>query len=198
MSLRARSTSITCSARSFGFSPSSAGESAIVLLAPPAVAGPGDGSDDHPSVEHLHHRLGRRADERRLGVAHDVHVRRRVHLAEHAIHVERVERALEVEPLREDDLERVAGEDVLARDLDGVAVEVATTSTTAPRAGRTPRRRAVVTERRAADARARRRARRAARLLGRTRRRPDRRRRHRRRGRRSRPGRGAGGSGRRR
>ena len=100
-------------------------ESPIVLLAPSAVAGPGDRSDDHASVEHLHHRLGRGADQRRLGVANDVHVGRRVHLAEDSIHVERVERALDVETLREDDLERVTGEDVLARDLDGIAVEAA-------------------------------------------------------------------------
>ena len=79
---------------------------------------PGDRPADHAPVEQLHHRLGRRADERRLGVAHEVHVRRRVDLAQHAVHVERVVVAVEVEALREHDLEDVAGEDVLARRLD--------------------------------------------------------------------------------
>ena len=112
-------------------------ESAVVLLGPAAAARPGDRPDDHATVEHLHHRLGRRADERHLGVAHEVHVRRRVHLAQHAVHVERVERALEVEALREHDLEDVAGEDVLARDLDRVAVEVAAHRRPHARAART-------------------------------------------------------------
>ena len=65
----------------------------VVLLGAAAAAGAGDRTADHAAVEHLHHRLGRRADERRLGMAQEVHVRRRVHLAQHAVHVERVDAA---------------------------------------------------------------------------------------------------------
>ena len=79
---------------------------------------PAIGPADHAPVEELHHRLGRRADQRGLGMAHEVHVGRRVDLAQHAVHVERVEVPVEVEALREHHLEDVAGEDVLARDFD--------------------------------------------------------------------------------
>ena len=89
-SLRARSTSITCSARSFGCSISSAAMRRSSLLGAAPAAGAGDRPADDPAVEQLHHRLRRRADERRLGVAQEVHVRRRVDLAQHAVDVERV------------------------------------------------------------------------------------------------------------
>ena len=72
---------------------------AVVLLGAAAEARAGDRAADHAAAEHLHHRLGRRADERRLLVAQEVHVRRRVHLAQHAVHVERLVVALEVEAL---------------------------------------------------------------------------------------------------
>ncbi len=95
---------------------------AIVLLGPAAEPGAGDRAADHATAEHLHHRLGRRADERGLLVAQEVHVRRRVHLAQHAVHVERLVVTFEIEALREHHLEDVAGEDVLARHLDGPLV----------------------------------------------------------------------------
>ena len=66
------------------------GHAPVVALGAAPAAGPGDGTADDPAVEQLHHRLGRRADQRRLGVAHEVHVRRRVDLAQHPVHVERV------------------------------------------------------------------------------------------------------------
>ncbi len=90
----------------------------VVLLGAAAPARAGDRAADDPAVEQLHHRLGRRADERHLRVAHEVHVRRRVHLAQHAVDVERIDRVVEIEALREHDLEDVAREDVLARGLD--------------------------------------------------------------------------------
>ena len=98
------------------------GHAAVVGIGAAATAGPGDRPADDPAVEQLDHRLGRRADERRLRVTHEVHVGRRVDLAQHAVHVERVDRIGEIEPLREHDLEDVAGEDVLARHLDRVVV----------------------------------------------------------------------------
>ena len=55
---------------------------------------------------------------RDLGVAHEVHVRARVHLAQHPVDVERVGVEVEVEALRQHDLEDVAGEDVLLGHLD--------------------------------------------------------------------------------
>ena len=68
------------------------GQAPVVLLGAAAAAGARDRAADHPAVEQLHHRLGRRADERRLGMAQEVHVRRRVHRPQHAVHVERVDR----------------------------------------------------------------------------------------------------------
>ena len=93
-------------------------EAAVVFVgrAPPPCAG--DRPRDDTAVEQLHHRLGRRADDRHLGVAHEVHVRARVHLPQHAVHVEGLGLEVEVEALREHDLEDVAGEDVLLGDLD--------------------------------------------------------------------------------
>ena len=52
------------------------------------------------------------------GVADHVHVRARVHLAEHPVEVERLGPEIEVEPLGQHDLEDVAGEDVLPGHLD--------------------------------------------------------------------------------
>ena len=91
------------------------GQAPVVVLGAAAEAGAGDRAADDPSVEQLHHRLGRRPHERDLGVAHEVHVRRRVDLAQHPVDVERLDAPVEVEALREHDLEDVAGEDVLAR-----------------------------------------------------------------------------------
>ena len=94
----------------------------VVGLAATAAPGARDRPADHPAVEELHHGLRRRADERHPRVTHEVHVGRRVHLAKHPVHVEGVVVAIEVEALRQHDLEDVAGEDVLARHLDRGAV----------------------------------------------------------------------------
>jgi hypothetical protein len=100
-------------------------EAAVLLLGAAPAARSRDGAGDDRAVEELHHRLGRGADERHARLAHEVHVRARVHLAEHPVHVEGVSVEVEVEALGEHDLEDVAGEDVLARDLDGPPVGVA-------------------------------------------------------------------------
>ena len=99
------------------------GHAPVVLLAAAATSRPRDRSADDPTLQQLHHRLGRRARDRDLRVAQEVHVRRRVDLAQHAVHVERVDRLVQVEALREHDLEDVAREDVLAGGLDGRLVE---------------------------------------------------------------------------
>ena len=59
-----------------------------------------------------------------LSMAHEVHVRARVDLSEHAVDVERIGTEVDVEALREHHLEDVAREDVLLRDLDGALVAV--------------------------------------------------------------------------
>ncbi len=41
----------------------------VVLGRATATAGPGDRTADHPVADDLHHRLGRRADDRRLRMA---------------------------------------------------------------------------------------------------------------------------------
>ena len=94
----------------------------VVLVGAAPAAGAGDRPGDDLAVEQLHHRLGRRADERDLGVAQEVHVRARVDLAQHPVDVERVGVELEVEALGEHDLEDVAGEDVLLGHLDRLLV----------------------------------------------------------------------------
>ena len=62
------------------------------------------------------------ADDRHASLAEEEHVRARVHLAEHAVHVERVAAEVEIEALRQHDLEGVARADVLLGDFDGLAV----------------------------------------------------------------------------
>ena len=56
-------------------------------------------------------------------MADEVHVRARVHLPEHPVDVERVGLQVEVETLREHDLEDVARKDVLLRHVDRAGVE---------------------------------------------------------------------------
>ena len=55
-------------------------------------------------------------------LAQEEHVRARVDLAEHAVDVEGLDTEVEVEALREDDLERVPGADVLLRGENGTFV----------------------------------------------------------------------------
>ncbi len=90
-------------------------EPAIVLVVASPPARPGDRAADDPPVAQLHQRLGRRTDDRRLGMVQVVHVRRRVDEPQHAVDVERRHRLDEIEALREHDLEDVAFEDVLLR-----------------------------------------------------------------------------------
>jgi hypothetical protein len=63
-------------------------------------------------------RLGRTAHQGQLGLAHEVHVRARVDLAQHPVDVERIGVELEVEALGQHHLEDVAGEDVLLGRVD--------------------------------------------------------------------------------
>src|SRR5213082_1506052 len=57
--------------------------------------------------------LRRGTDNRSVAHPDEIHVRRRVHMAERAIHGERIRAELGLEPLRQDDLIDIAGRDVL-------------------------------------------------------------------------------------
>ncbi len=124
-SLRARSTSITCSACSFGCSTQLGAHAAVLLVGAPAPTGARDRAGDHRAVEELHHGLGRRADEREARLPDEVHVRARVDLAQHAVDVEGVGVEVEVVALGQHHLEDVAGEDVLLGHLHGAPVRLA-------------------------------------------------------------------------
>ena len=97
-------------------------EAPVLLLAAPPPASARNRPGDHPALEQLHHRLRRRTHHRHLGVAHEVHVGAGVHEPQHTVNIERFGLEVEVEALRQHDLENVAGEDVLLRDLDGPLV----------------------------------------------------------------------------
>ena len=78
----------------------------------------GDGARDDHAVAQPDHGLGRCADDGDLGEAQEVHVRARVEQAQGPVDVVGVGLELEVEPLREHDLEDVTGPDVLLRRVD--------------------------------------------------------------------------------
>src|SRR5690349_3196741 len=110
-SLRPRSTSMTCSDRSFSlrFSSSASLVSSSSLLPRGRV----------PAID-AHQHLRRRPDDRDLPHAQKVHIRRRVHVTERPVYRERVRADLGFEPLREYDLVNVARGDVLLRGLHHV------------------------------------------------------------------------------
>ena len=74
-------------------------------------------------VFHAHEHLGRRADDGELADAREVHVGRRVDVAQRPVDRERIGLQVHFEPLREHDLVDVALRDVLLRPAD-FALEV--------------------------------------------------------------------------
>ena len=90
-------------------------ERAIGIRIDPAAPGAGDRAGHQPVAGLLHQHLGRGADERDLRELEQHHVGARVHPPQRP--VERLGRRLggEAEVPRQDDLEDVAGEDVLLR-----------------------------------------------------------------------------------
>ena len=108
-SLRPRSTSITCSARSFS-DPSSRSASPS-----PGASRAGDRVQRGPPALRLDERLGRGADQREAVQLEQEQVRRRVDAPQRAVELERRRRRRPLCPLREHDLEGVAGPDVLLR-----------------------------------------------------------------------------------
>ena len=112
-SLRTRSTSITCSARSFGSASSSAASAVSSSGVAPRGRVPAIGCMQRPAPGHLDVRLGRGPDHGQPVEAQQVHVRRRVGGAQGAVDVERVGVGGDLEPLAGHHLEDVAGADVL-------------------------------------------------------------------------------------
>ena len=104
-SLRPRSTSITCSARSF-----SEASSRSASPSPGSVV-PAIGFRLAVAVLALDERLGRGADQGELAELEQEEVRRRVDAAQRAVELERGRGGRPLGALREDDLEGVAGAD---------------------------------------------------------------------------------------
>ena len=114
-----------CSARSFSSASSSSARRDVVLGGLAARPRPGDRVGDDATAGDLDQRLGAGADDvvgAAVGVrqAEEVHVRARVGRPQRAVDVERRRRAGQREPLRDDDLERLARPDRLLAPLDHV------------------------------------------------------------------------------
>ena len=122
-SLRARSTSMTCSARSFGSASSSAASAASSSGVAPRQRVPAIGCSSarrRPVDLDVHLRRG--ADDVEAVEAQQVHVRARVGGAQHPVDVERVGVGRPLEALRHHDLEALAGPDRLLGRLDRLRV----------------------------------------------------------------------------
>ena len=118
-SLRPRSTSITCSARSFSSASSSRARSRSLLGGGRARARAGDRPLLRAPARHRHERLGRGARDLEVEEVEEVHVRARVHGAQAAVDRERLHRAVRAPALARHHLVGVARADVLLRALDG-------------------------------------------------------------------------------
>ena len=114
-SLRPRSTSITCSARSFSLRFSSSASRTSSSSVRPRRPRAGNRMRLDPRALDAHQHLRRRADHRDAAHADEIHVRRRVHVPQRAVDGERIGVDLGLEPLRQHHLIDVAGGDVLLR-----------------------------------------------------------------------------------
>ena len=126
-SLRPRSTSMTCSERSLGSASSSSARRTSSSGGLASRARAGDRVRDRPLAGHPDERLRAAADDGvrravRVREPEEVHVGAGVAGAQGPVDVERVGRAVEREPLRENDLEHLAGADVLLGQLDDLLV----------------------------------------------------------------------------
>ncbi len=98
-------------------------EAQVLLVRPAARPRAGDRMGLGLAALDADEHLGRRADDRQFADAREVHVRRRVHVAQRAIDGERVGLEVDLEALRQHHLVDVAPGDVLLRHAD-VAFEV--------------------------------------------------------------------------
>ena len=106
------------------------GQAAVLLVGAAPAAGAGDGREMTRPSSSCTIGSGDDPTSVTLGLAHEVHVRAGVDLAQHPVEVERLGVEVEVEALGQHHLEDVAGEDVLLGDLDRPAVQVGCPSST--------------------------------------------------------------------
>ena len=111
-SLRPRSTSIRCSARSFGSAVELRGEGRVLLRRGAPRAGAGDRPERDLAVLHPDEDLGRASDDVNVVAVQIVQVRRRIERPEVAVGEKRIRRR-HLEPAGEHGLKGVAGGDVL-------------------------------------------------------------------------------------
>jgi len=95
------------------------GESAVLFLAGPAAARAGQRPRNHLAVDHADHDLRRAADQGHAGSAHVEHEGAGIDDPQRPVDLERVHADGHLQALAEDDLEDVAGADVLDALLDG-------------------------------------------------------------------------------
>ena len=91
------------------------GEPRVFFVGLAARARAGDRMRLRHAAFHAHEHLRRRSDDRHLSHPQEVHVRRRIHVAQRAVHRERVGGDFGFESLREHDLIHIAGRDVFLR-----------------------------------------------------------------------------------
>ena len=120
-SLRARSTSMTCSATLLGVLGQLGRQTAVVLVGVgPAARDPAMGREVTTPSRSRTMGSGEEPTTRHLGEAEEVQVRARVDQAQRPVDVEGVGAEVEVEALGQHHLEDVAGHDVLLGHLHGV------------------------------------------------------------------------------
>ncbi len=119
-SFRPRSTSIMCSAHSFGSARSSFVQRLVFFFGGPSFPGPRDRPQVYPRAFHPDHHFGRGAGQDEVAAVQVEHIRRRVYHPERPVHVERVDRRLFLEPLGEHDLKDVARLDIFLRGPYGI------------------------------------------------------------------------------
>ncbi len=101
------------------------GEPQILVVVGAARSRAGDRDAFRRAAFDADQHLRRRADDRQRAHAHEIHVRRRVHVAERAVDGERIGGDVGFEALRQDGLVDVAGSDVLLDRADSSLEDVA-------------------------------------------------------------------------
>src|SRR5262245_44534446 len=88
-------------------------ETAVLFQCGAARARPRDGPDGDLAVAQAHEDFGARADDREAGEFQEIEKRRRVQTSQRAVERKRRQRKGAAEPLTWDNLESIAGKDVL-------------------------------------------------------------------------------------
>ena len=95
---------------------------AILLVIYSAFSCARNRSTHNATVAQLHHRLGRRANDRHVIVFHVIHVRTRVNLSQHAVNIERVSIKLHIKSLRQYNLKNVSCTNVIFCNCDSALI----------------------------------------------------------------------------